>query len=116
MSEYKLSKFTDKFMSLDDKQRMILLSYAFNNVTVQMRELYIGDPAYDELLKKFKGLNEILHRFSSQNGKILAKDSTRYPDDVFWKLICETAEEYELEHNFMKAIAEAYSLVDSINQ
>ncbi len=82
------------YLNLTDSDKQIFLALVSNDLTIHGRGISLHESA-DQQIRGFKGLNELQHQIS---GHIigLALGSDRYPGDVLWQILTETAAAYGL--------------------
>jgi len=97
----------DRYVSLPSTRKQIFLAIVSYHLTIHGR--FVGiDLAGERPAEAFKGLNELQHQISQHIAGIgLTKD--RYPDDVLWQILRETAANYGLSHNLARSIEFARS-------
>jgi len=79
----------DLFLHLTDADRQIYLAMLSRDLTIHGRGFTV-DLSEKQQVKAFKGLNEIQHQISSHIAH-LGLQCGRYPDDVLWNILAETA-------------------------
>ena len=90
-------------------QQIKLLSRLGHQVTIFARNTYelngnsLSDPS------QLRCINEIMHRILGQQLKLLLGDESRYPDDLFIKMIFEMAAECNFEKHLSSGIADSFN-------
>lgn len=86
-------KLAQSFSLLPPQQQALYLARWAHLLTVDARGTYVpGTEAIADPVR-LRGYNEILHRITSHISAILKQDSNRYPDDVFFAMLLEAAQE-----------------------
>jgi len=82
------------YLALTDSNKLIFLALVSSGLTIHGREFGLHPPS-EQQSRGFKGLNELQHQIS---GHIigLGTGRDRYPDDVLWQILAETAAAYAL--------------------
>jgi len=99
----------DWYLALKDADKQIFLALVSSDLTIHGREFGLHPPG--ELhWRAFKGLNELQHQIS---GHIvgLGLSSDRYPDDVLWRILAETAATYGVSSHLKHSLARARSSI-----
>jgi hypothetical protein len=102
-----------QFLSLADADKQIFLARISLELTIVGRAQVL-DHRGDQLIAALSGLNELQHTLSSQIAA-LGAGAARYPDDVFWSVLCEKAATYSISDALDKAIRFAESLQKTSN-
>ena len=95
------------YLALPDPDKQIFLAFVSHDLTIRGRGFGL-DLVEMELVNAFKGLNELQHQISSHIAG-LGLGSDRYPDDVLWQILLETAAGYRLRACLEGAISRAGS-------
>ena len=92
-----------KFASLTRAGKQLFLAHLGFDLAISARALVL-DRSVEDALAAMAGLNELQHTLMSQIGA-LGIDAERYPDDVFWAVLDETAAIHSIEGALNSAIA-----------
>jgi hypothetical protein len=85
------------YLALTDSHKQIFLALVSSDLTIHGREFGLHPPG-EVQSRAFKGLNELQHQISGHIiGLGLGQD--RYPDDVLWEILAETAAAYGLANH-----------------
>jgi hypothetical protein len=97
----------DWYLALIDSDKQIFLGLVSSDLTIHGRELGLHPPG-EQYWRAFKGLNELQHQIS---GHIvgLGLGCDRYPDDVLWQILAETAAAYGLGSHLRHSLDRARS-------
>ena len=92
------------FSSLEVEEKISVLARLALELTILARDTYAVDS--ESVLKpgQLRAYNEIQHKLLGQLCKFLAHDTKRYPDDVFFNIITDMAEQSELLSHFQAAL------------
>ena len=90
-----------KFASLPNTGKQVFLAHVGLDLTIAGRS-FILDRRGEAAVAALAGLNELQHKLLSQIGA-LGTGAARYPDDVFWAILDETA----TNHLIAGALADA---------
>jgi hypothetical protein len=107
----RLSEIRSAFFTLTLDNRVIFLSALALELTISMRDAYPTQVEEKVSLMKLMGLNEVEHTVAGQLAKILAKDEARYPDDVFFDILFESAKGSFCDEDLFTAIRFAFEHV-----
>jgi hypothetical protein len=99
----------EQFMNLPDAAQQVFLANVGHALTVSGRG-FVLDLRGDQVVTALSGLNELQHKISSQIGH-LGTGAQRYPDDVFWQILRETADIYSVGDALNDAVQFANSRV-----
>lgn len=97
----------DWYLALTDSDKQVFLALVSSDLTIHGREFGLHPPG--ELQSRgFKGLNELQHQIS---GHIvgLGLGCDRYPDNVLWQILAETAAAYGLGSHLKQSLDGARS-------
>jgi hypothetical protein len=92
----------DLFLRLMDSDKQIYLAMLSHDLTIHGRAFTL-DLSEQQQLMTFRGLNEIQHQISSHIAA-LGMGCDRYPDDVVWKILAETAAAHGLGTHLRSSI------------
>jgi len=84
----------DQYMALSNAQKQIYLARLSHYLTIHGRGFAL-DLSIDEQVRAFTGLNELHHQISGHIAA-LGIDRERYPEEVLWQILAETAGTYGL--------------------
>jgi hypothetical protein len=91
-----------RFLALSDSEKIVFLAQLSHDLTIHGRSFGL-DLAPETQIAAFKGLNELQHQISSHiSGLGLGRD--RYPDDVLWKILHETASNHRLSAHLRSSL------------
>jgi len=91
-----------------ESQQVKLLSRLGHQITIFARDTYeidsnsLSDPA------RLRCINEIMHRILGQQFKLLLGDDSRYPDDIFIKMIFDIAADCNFEGDLALGIDDSF--------
>jgi hypothetical protein len=95
------------FASLTAGGKQVFLARVGVDLTIAGRACVLGRRG-DDRTAALAALNELQHKLLSQI-VALGMDGERYPDDVFWTILHETATRYSIDAALADAIAVAAS-------
>jgi hypothetical protein len=96
------------YLSLTDSSKQIFLAFVSNDLTIHGRGFGLDLPV-EQQSRAFKGLNELQHQISGHiAGLGLGRD--RYPDDVLWQILAETAAAYGLANHLKSSLERSSSV------
>lgn len=97
----------DWYLSLTDSSKQIFLAFVSHDLTIHGRGFGL-DLTVEQQCRAFNGLNELQHQISSHIAALgLGRD--RYPDDVLWQILVETAAAYGLTRHLNHSLERAGS-------
>lgn len=97
----------DWYLALTDPSKQIFLALVSHDLTIHGRGFEL-DLQGEQLTRAFKGLNELQHQISGHiSGLGLGRD--RYPNDVLWQILAETAAAYGLGSHLRHSLHDARS-------
>jgi hypothetical protein len=91
-----------RYLAMSDRQRLLFLARLSYELTIHGRAFGL-DLAGNEQVEAYKGLNELQHQIS-QHIAHLGEDSKRYPEDVLWEILDETAARYGLAAHLKQSL------------
>lgn len=95
----------DWYLALTDSKKQIFLARVSHDLTIHGRGFELYEKP-EQQIRGFKGLNELHHQISSHIAGIgLSQD--RYPDDVLWKILAETAAAHGLSAHLQNKVSSA---------
>jgi hypothetical protein len=95
------------YLALTDPSKQIFLALVSHDLTIHGRGFGL-DPKGEQRTRAFKGLNELQHQIS-QHISALGLGRDRYPDDVLWQILAETAAAYGLGPHLRRSLQDARS-------
>jgi hypothetical protein len=101
------------FVGLQPDQQLRVLALLAHNVTVAARTAYPGQIEDRLIAGKLRAFNEVLHTITGQLMHLLARDSNRYPDDLFVDALFERAQQGDCRKDLADAFAWSYSATSS---
>ena len=92
------------FSSLEVEEKISVLARLALELTILARDTYAVDS--ESVLKpgQLRAYNDIQHKLLGQLCKFLAHDPKRYPDDVFFTIITDMAEQGEFLAHFQATL------------
>ena len=80
-----------------EQEQMKILARLSHQITIFARDTYELESEGLSSPEKLRCINEIMHRVLGQLNKHLNSDSSRYPDDLFIKMIFDMADTCQFE-------------------
>jgi hypothetical protein len=99
-----------QFLSLTNPGKQVFLAHLGLALTIAGRAFAL-DRHGEQAVAALTGLNELQHKVMSHIGA-LGTDAERYPDDVFWAVLDETAAIHSISDALGEAIVFAASRSD----
>lgn len=99
-----------QFLSLTNARKQVFLARVGLALTIAGRA-FVLDRHGEQAVAALAGLNELQHKIMSHISA-LGTDSERYPDDVLWNILDETAAIHRIGEALDRAIAFAASRSD----
>jgi hypothetical protein len=97
----------DWYLALTDPSKQIFLAIVSHQLTIHGRGFGL-DLQGEQQTRAFKGLNELQHQISGHISG-LGQGRDRYPDDVLWQILAETAAAYGLSSHLRQSLDRARS-------
>jgi len=99
-----LSLYCDK----SDQEKMKILARLSHQLTILARGTYELESDDLSAPKKLRCINEIMHRVLGQLNKYLNSDSSRYPDQLFIKMIFDMAGSCQFEDELLSGFTDTF--------
>jgi hypothetical protein len=96
------------YLSLTKSNKQIFLAFVSHSLTIHGRAFTLDGLSGEQLHRAFNGLNELQHQISGHIAGI-GLDRDRYPDDVLWQILLETAAAYGLSNHLKNSLERASS-------
>ncbi len=97
----------DWYLALTDPSKQIFLDLVSHDLTIHGRGFRL-DLQGEQQTRAFKGLNELQHQLSGHISG-LGQGRDRYPDDLPWQTLAETAAVYGLGPHLRRSLQDARS-------
>lgn len=103
-----LNKAVSLYCNESELQQVKFLSRLGHQITIFARDTYEidGNSLSDPM--QLRCINEIMHRILGQQFKLLLGDASRYPDDIFIKMVFEMAADCHFEKYLYLGITESF--------
>ena len=110
-----VNKAVSLYCNESEPQQVKFLSRLGHQITVFARDTYeidgnsLSDPV------QLRCINEMMHRILGQQFKLLLSDNSRYPDDLFIKMIFEMAVNCHFENYLNLGITDSFKFLRETN-